>query len=68
MVEGNDYVFAAVFDGVGGSQAARHCYNTCHNVIMEMLQASRPDVALRQTIQELERSYFASKLPDKVTR
>jgi serine/threonine protein phosphatase PrpC len=67
-VEQDTHVFAALFTGVGGHQAAEHCISNCYEVFTKALQQAEPDRALRQTVQQLEASYFAlQNLSDQVT-
>jgi hypothetical protein len=67
VVEQDTHVFAALFTGVGGHQAAEHCISNCYEVFTKALQQAEPDRALRQTVQQLEASYFAMQnLSDQV--
>ncbi|WIA20127.1 hypothetical protein OEZ85_005977 [Tetradesmus obliquus] len=68
VVLGDDHLFAALWEGHGGSQAARHCVSNCYELLLQCMQ-SNPDPcwALRQTTQQLDKSYLASPdLPDTV--
>lgn len=68
VVVGDDHVFAALFEGQGGAQAARHCAATCYETLTQCLQAnSDPCCALKQTTQLMDKSYMESTLPDIVS-
>lgn len=66
VVVGQDHLFAAMFDGIGGSKAARHCLVHSHEILLQHLKHNDPDKALRETFNELDKSYFASDLPELV--
>lgn len=69
VVLGDGHLFAALWEGHGGSQAARHCVSNCYELLLQCMQ-SNPDPcwALRQTTQQLDKSYLASPdLPDTVS-
>ncbi|KAF6255427.1 hypothetical protein COO60DRAFT_211417 [Scenedesmus sp. NREL 46B-D3] len=68
VVLGDGHLFAALWEGHGGSQAARHCVSNCYELLLQSMQ-SNPDpcCALRQTTQQLDETYLASPdLPDAV--
>lgn len=68
VVLGEDHLFAALWEGHGGSQAARHCVSKCYETLLECLKrVADPFAALMQTSKELDRSYFASGIPDLVS-
>jgi hypothetical protein len=69
VVLGDGHLFAALWEGHGGSQAARHCVSNCYELLLQCMQ-SNPDPcwALRQTTQQLDKTYLASPdLPDAVS-
>jgi hypothetical protein len=69
VVLGDGHLFAALWEGHGGSQAARHCVSNCYELLLQCIQ-SNPDPcwALRQTTQQLDKTYLASPdLPDAVS-
>lgn len=70
VVLGEGHLFAALWEGHAGSQAARHCVANCYETLLQCLQ-SNPDPcwALRQTTQLLDKSYLASQdYPDIVSK
>lgn len=67
VVLGDGHLFAALWEGKGGAQAARHCVSACYDVVLGMMQAGEePSTALKKAFQQLDDSYFASDLPDVV--
>jgi hypothetical protein len=67
VVLGDGYVFAALWEGKGGSQAARHCVSVCYDVLLQCLEAAGdPSLALQQAFQQIDETYLASDLPDLV--
>ncbi|KAF8063098.1 hypothetical protein HT031_003937 [Scenedesmus sp. PABB004] len=67
VVAGEGHLFAALWEGVGGAAAARHCADRCYEALVECLAANPdPTWALRQAVRQLDRSFFASDLPDAV--
>lgn len=68
MVLGEGHLFAALWEGKGGSQAARHCISVCYDTLMELLKAgNEPSVALQKAFKQMDESYLASDLPDLVS-
>lgn len=71
VVVGDGHLFAALWEGHGGAQAARHCVAHCYEVLMAALQQEadvrNPAVALQQAVEQLEASFFESNLPDLVS-
>lgn len=67
VVLGDGHLFAALWEGKGGAQAARHCVSACYDVVLGMMQAGEePSTALEKAFQQLDESYLASDLPDVV--
>lgn len=67
VVLGDGHLFAALWEGKGGSQAARHCVSVCYDLVVEGVKSGAdPSVAMQKACQQLDESYFASDLPDLV--
>jgi hypothetical protein len=68
VVLGEGHLFAALWEGKGGSQAARHCISGCYDTLLELLKAgNEPSTALQKAFKQLDESYLASDLPDVVS-
>lgn len=68
VVLGEDHLFAALWEGHGGSQAARHCVTGCYETLLDCLKTSSdPSQAFKQATQRLDESFFASDIPDIVS-
>jgi hypothetical protein len=68
VVVGDKHLFAALWEGQGGAQAARYCVAQCYEVLQGCLAkgASDPGTALQEAVQQLEKSFFEADLPDLV--
>lgn len=67
VVLGDGHLFAALWEGKGGSQAARHCVSACYDVLQQCLQQDEPSAALQRAFKQLDETYLASDLPDVVS-
>lgn len=68
VVLGDGHLFAALWEGKGGSQAARHCVSACYDELMGFLAAGHePSAALQKAFKAMDESYLASDLPDLVS-
>lgn len=68
VVLGDSHLFAALWEGKGGSQAARHFVSACYDVVTGFLAAGdEPSTALQKAFKAMDESYLASDLPDLVS-
>lgn len=68
VVVGEGHLFAALWEGKGGSQAARHCVSTCYDVVLEHLTAGDdPSTALQKAFKQMDDTFLAADLPDLVS-
>lgn len=68
VVLGDGHLFAALWEGKGGSQAARHCVSTCYDEVLSCIRAGDdPSTALSKACQHMDEAYLNSPdLPDLV--
>lgn len=65
---GEGHLFAALWEGKGGSQAARHCVSSCYDVVSGFLAAGdEPSTALQKAFKAMDESFLASDLQDLVS-
>lgn len=68
VVLGEDHLFAALWEGHGGSQAARHCVTKCYETLLDCMKAHQDaTMAFKQALKQLDQTYFSSDLPDIVS-
>lgn len=67
VVLGDGHLFAALWEGKGGSQAARHCVSVCYDLVVEGIKSGAdPSAAMQKACQQMDEAYFASELTDLV--
>lgn len=70
VVMRDGHVFAALWEGLGGCQAARHCTSLCYEVLQACLAGTSGGsacAALQAAVGQLDDAFFASEeLPDLV--